>query len=258
MIRKPSRSDAVLTASGSDAAAASLRRGLRLLLPIIEGGGSPHDSVRGSKYATSGTVAWSRRAYGMALDFPDSGNLTVADAANIALTGAFSCAFYGSFDATAGDDDHVFGFYDSGGAFTGWGVALQLGFIRFWDGTAWRDSTIAPRDGITRMYSVTYTGAEVWFFRNGIRIATVAAATVGSYTGAKRLGGRSDGEATRDLKGVGGLFAIWNRALTDGEHAQLARDPFALIRRARRPRRNTSAAAAATTYRFLSLLGAGT
>ena len=105
-------------------------------------------------------------------------------------------------------------------------------------------------DGKVHQIAVTRRGAALRWFRDGAHGGDQTLGTNVSIdwgTGSSvALGTRSEASAGESLFGKQVAALVWNRALTDGEIARLAADPFGPFRPRRLVRGGTAHAAAAT------------
>lgn len=109
--------------------------------------------------------------------------------------------------------------------------------------------TVVRLAGLHR-YVIRNDGVNLAFFRDGVKIATVAGSSTVPYLdpyGRVAYFNRSataPGEAPQS-GARGTMFALWHRALSDAEVAELDADPRALVRSSRRPLAYVAAAPAA-------------
>jgi len=130
-----------------------------------------------------------------------------------ALTNSFTVSFY--VNPSGGGGSNIFGFYNSGD-FVGWGIRIAGNNLNFWDGTSWKNPSIVVSNNIWKNVCVVISSTYLLsFYIDGILTNSLQGATIGSYTGNKVLGSRSDGAGP--MIGAIAQTQIYNRALSAAE-----------------------------------------
>lgn len=219
---------------GTPVAAGGLAAGLVGLWPLNEGGGSPCDAASGT-VASSNSAAWVGSPSGAALGFNGT-TQSVNCGANPAwsITGPFSVAFLGN--PAVGVAQNVVEFRTTGntGGFSLIATSASLISLITGNGGTVRSapSSASAVDGGWHLFSASMAstgsgGATI--YRDGVPWGT---GLIGAFPGPNGVNyhlGVNPGGTAAFLNGSLALVAIWGRALSDQEHAALARNPWQLF-----------------------------
>ncbi len=203
---------------------------LVLAFHLSEGGGSTvFDVVHRESHPAAGT--WDRDERGISFKVDAStDNINLGAPSYLEIVDPLTFIYAGDL-TLRGTTRHAAGFFDQSSPFTGWGASIRNATDRmeFWDGSGFVTAPAAPLSAGFQVLGYTHNSTTLEFYRDGINVASPSVGALTAFTGGtKRLLGRSDDAAS--LRAEASILYLWERALTDTEHAQIARDPYGPLR----------------------------
>lgn len=211
-----------------------LANGLIFCAPLWEGAGSVRDLVGGNAAALAGNADWKVLDTGPGLTNPGA----AADGVNFGNipigSGEAQLTVAGLVRPDVASTEDMIASKHSGGPF--YLSFLGAGDLRFMTQTAGgrvdTDSPCVPSTTEFGLYAGTYDGATVRLYANGVQLANTEAQTgaLTSTAGNFWIGNYGTGAVGWSFNGDIALAAVWNRALSAGEIAQLYADPWCMFR----------------------------
>jgi hypothetical protein len=201
-----------------------LLNGLVAYWTFNEGNGVPTERISGNQ-ATAFTGSWAPTPTGLGIKC-GSGWVNLGSSTPwLNVTSAFSIAVLTNVQSTG--SPVIYSGWNQSSPYGGAGFRVNAGALNYWSGAkgSWVASNASVVDGNWHVYACSVTGAGgVTFYRDGAAAGTASSNVPNSYTGARAIGAQSGG--SNYVSGSISVLAIWNRALSQAEHAAFTLNPW--------------------------------